>query len=188
MMTFRLINTLSVGFETNYKEGTVLIIGELSNNISSVQISDILSQLKWLKNFYNVLHNDSLDVHIVKTDCRQSLSSSVLYQANTKDFINFISSRASHGMSKYLTIYFTPSLLVNSAENLSSVLSLELKDAILIDMSNFLAKSMEVSVPTIENYDEIYQMHQSGADSDITSGLLRKKRKYSNCCSSCAIM
>lgn len=201
LLTFSVYSlAISVGFKTNLNGNSVLIIGEMSNVSSSVQISNILHQLKVFKNLYTKLHNEiMIPVAIgkkMKVSRKLRSSEASLYDVQSPDFINFLRSKINvsigknYGIPTYLTIYANPSLLVRTTDVIAESVEVALDDPILVDIKEIFTESMEVtynsrpSSPIVE-YDDIY-----GGNS-ITSGLLRERQstKPVKCCEKlCTIM
>ena len=191
---------VSVGYKTNYKEKSVLIIGEVSSTASSVQISNILRQLRVLKNLYTKLYNEMLPVIIgnrMKVSRRLDFSEATaacLYDVQSVQFLEFLKSKVSvtiesnHSIQKYFTIYQRPSLLITSSEEIPNEIELLLDDTILVDINEIFSESMEVSFnprsyyPIME-YDDVYGTGQS-FNSRLLNGPSneRSNKCNENCC------
>lgn len=178
-------SAVSIGYKTNFKEDSVLIIGEISKVASSVQISNIIHQLKIFKNLYTKLNNEILIPVTIGTRMKVSRtlvsSDACLYDVGADEFANFLRSKisvtvgANYGIQTYLTNYQRPLLLLRSSDSIPDRIELVLDDPILVDINEVFSESMEVTYhsrsvsPTLE-YDEIY-----GTGHHINSGLLRQR-------------
>lgn len=192
-------SALSVGFKTNYRENSVLIIGEVSNTASSVQIANILHQLRLFKNLYTKVQNEIMIPVTVgnRMKVSRSLSSAemaCLYDVQCSQFTEFLRSKVStaigsnDAIQKSFTFYQKPSLLIPSSEEIPDQIELFLDEAMLVDINEVFSESMEVSynsrsMSPILEYDDIYETGQSS-----DSGLLKKKHRskskkcFENCC------
>lgn len=196
-LNLKLFSALSVGFKTNYIDESFLIIGDISDVASSVQITNVLLQLKIIKELYTKVKRQS--VFTVKLGKNKRISrihsaqNTFLYQVDVGDFINFLKERSeanigtNYGMKTYLTIHNKASLLIKSSEIVHETIKLTLAYPNLLDIPDLFMESMDVSIgsrpgsPLVE-YDAVY----GGDDDDLTSGLLT--RRTANKCPSCTIM
>lgn len=189
-------SALSVGFESNYKKNSVLIIGEVPNTASSVQIANILNQLLVFKNLYTKIQNEMMITVTVGNRMKVSRRSSnseaaCLYDVQCTLFIEFMRSKVSKAVGsngsiqKSFTFYQKPSLLIPSSEEIPDQIEIVLNEAILVDINEMFSESMEVSynsrsMSPILEYDDIYE---NGQSSD--SGLIRKKKRSKKCIDNC---
>lgn len=184
-------HAVSVGFKTIYRENSVLIIGEVSNTASSVQISNILNQLQVLKILYTK-HQNKMAIHFtigkrMKVSRRLENSEGLsLYDVQSSQFTDFLRSKVS---SAAIIFYRRPSLLIKSSKIIPDEIEIILDDTIIFDINEVFPENMEVShsshhphSPIIE-YDDIDETGQS-----VDSGLLRRRSKsrkcFVNCCCS----
>lgn len=180
-------SAIGVGFKINGKPESILVIGELSNIASSVQITNILQQLNVLKNLYTKLH----DGEVVNLRIGRKLKHSKflnLYEIESRELLKFISYRikvnvgTNFSIQTYLTIYNTPSLVVSNSEPSVFELPVILDDSVLIELNEMFPENLEVtytSTPSLE-YDDVY-----GPGDHITSGLLRPQIHNNNCVQKC---
>lgn len=189
-------SALSVGFESNYKKNSVLMIGEVPNTASSVQIANILNQLLVFKNLYTKIQNEMMITVTVGNRMkvsRRSISAEAacLYDVQCTQFIEFMRSKVSKAVGsngsiqKSFTFYQKPSLLIPSSEEIPDQIEIVLNETILVDINEMFSESMEVSynsrsMSPILEYDDIYE---NGQSSD--SGLIRKKKRSKKCIENC---
>lgn len=189
-------SAISVGFKSNYKENSVLIIGEVTNTASSVQIANILHQLQVFKNLYTKVQNEIMIPVTVGNRMKVSrrlsnAEAACLYDVQCTQFIEFMRSKVSKAVGsngsiqKSFTFYQKPSLLIPSSGEVPDQIEIFLDEAIIVDINEVFSESMEVSynsrsMSPILEYDDIYETGQSS-----DSGLLRKKKRSKKCFENC---
>lgn len=168
---------VSVGYKTNFKDNSVLIIGEVSNTASSVQISNILRQLRVFRNHYAELILVTVGNRLKVSKKLGCSEATCLYDVKSGQFLEFLRSKISvaiesnQSIQKYFTIYQRPSLLMKSPyENISNEIELMLDETILVDINQIFSENMEVSC-TILEYDDVYGTGQS-----VRSRLLKGRK------------
>lgn len=179
--------SISVGFKINGKPDSTLIIGELSDFASSVQITSILNQLTALKNRYNSLHSGQMINLKIGKKLKSSKSLS-LYEIDSTGLLKFINSQIKVGEGKnyaiqtYLTVYNFPSLIISKSESLQAELQISLDDSVMIDLHDLFGVNLQVthSCSPVLEYDEIY-----GDGQGTSSRLLRSQNSESNCVHRC---
>ena len=195
-------SSLSVGFkatatDSRYQQDAILIIGEFVNRPSSVQINNILQQLKVIKNLYVRLSHDLVEIRLGKR-MKTTKNIASIYEAECNDYIAFVQERSfqltgpSSALQSYLKIYPKSLFYIKSTENLSGTLSLSLNDPVLLDLSEMFPENMELDDKRCESplleYDDVY-----GTGKDLRRGLLngknsekkRRSRLTDCCCTIC---
>lgn len=191
-------SSLSVGFkatatDSRYKQEAILIIGEFANRPSSVQINNILQQLKVFKSLYVRLSHDLVEIALGKK-MKTTKNIASIYEAECNDFIAFVQERTGHSsaLQTYLKIYPKSLFYFKSTENLSGTLSLSLDDPVLLDLSEMFPENMELDDKRCESplleYDDVY-----GTGKELRRGLLngrnrdkkRRSRLTDCCCTIC---
>jgi len=182
----QLCSSLSVGFKTKNKKqkGAILIIGEISERASSIQINNILQQLRIFKNIYAEQNNEMMIEMKLGRRLKTVHNIASLFDADCDEFITFLREKSSQdieanfGFQIYFNIYYKSSFYIKSVDNLSGTLHLSLDDPVLLELSEMFPESLEVDYqrygqsPKLE-YDEIY-----GTGNDLKRGLLYERKHY----------
>ena len=175
-------SSLSVGYKVKnckYQEEAILIIGEISNRVSSVQINNILQQLKIFKNRYVKEQNDGILIETkLGNRIKTSRNIASLYEADCNEFINFLR-ESTIGIQTYLNLnlYSKPSFYIKSVNSLSEILNISLDDPILFELSELFPENMQIenkrSESPILDYDAIYGESRK----DLRRNLLEERKK-----------
>lgn len=171
-------SAVGVGYKTNYKDDNVLVIGEISNDASSAEMSSIIDQLRTYKNLYINLYDEDLKpVKIgkkIKTSKKPGCSDLVLYNAVAPEFIDFLNLQF-YGSQTHLSIYKKPLLFVKLGISVSGKRKLTLDEPTLIYIKEIFSDCTEDpnharSDSPVLDFGNIYP--HSDYDSDLKSRLL----------------
>ena len=192
-------SALCVGFTTSFRSESAFIIGEISKDISSVVVADILQQLRAFKNSFAVSKKKSIIfVNVgkrIKVSRRVNDSESpCLYDSQCDEFMEFLKSEITSSANSFIrnsfTLFQKPSLFISTSEEIPDKIQISLDELNLFDIKELFSESMEVSSSSISDpppleYEDIFE---SGYSS--TSALLRRKKPkakkcFDNCC--CAL-
>jgi hypothetical protein len=194
---------VQIAFKTS-RENEILIIGEIQNSASSVQINKILKALNELNSQYNHIHNE-IYIPIVPISLLTKLKkyghlNVLLYEVECADFMRFISSmifiKTNIARDSYLSIYEIPKYFSILEHKLplpviDVSINLKLEESMMFDLNSEFSESFQISThedrsasPILE-YGSIY----GSGGNNLSAGLLRNKEirrgpcdQFSNCC------
>lgn len=163
-------SALSVGFKSkNYKEKeAILLIGEISDRASSLQINNVLLQLRILKDIYfNINGNKMIELNVGRR-LKKGRNIASLFEADCVHFVQFLRERTSSeiesnlGIQSFISFYPKPSLYIKSNDNLSGKVHLSLEEILLIELSEMFPEpelaefNPKRSESPLVEYDDIY--------------------------------